>query len=94
MEELRAEVGLTRRSSVQFHIDDLRQMGLVEGLPRRARTIRPTMRGKKLLKLMANFGGDYPIGVTPPNATPSASPSQLRVPPAPLDNGSPQSQGE
>lgn len=64
--ELRKEVGLGGRSSVQFHINDLREMGLVESLPQRARSVRLTLMGKKLLKVMRDFGGDYPIGVNAP----------------------------
>ena len=73
--ELRESVGLGGRSSVQFHINDLREMGLVESLPKRARTVRLTMRGKKLLKVMEDFGGDYPIGVERPTAPAPVVPS-------------------
>lgn len=52
MEEIREEVGLTVRSSVQWHINDLLEEDLVTHIPRKHRTLRPTVRGIRLVELM------------------------------------------
>jgi SOS-response transcriptional repressor LexA len=52
VEELREAVGLTVRSSVQFHIDDLVGDGFLQRIPKKHRTLRPTNRGHKLVKVI------------------------------------------
>jgi SOS-response transcriptional repressor LexA len=52
VEELRQQVGLTRRSSVQWHINHLMEDGLLENVPRKHRTLRPTDRGKRLVEVL------------------------------------------
>ena len=50
--ELQERIHLGSRSAVQFHIDDLVEMGLLARLPYKPRGLRPTSRGKKLVDLL------------------------------------------
>lgn len=52
VEELRETVGLTVRSSVQWHINDLLADGYLQHIPRKHRTLQPTVRGRKLVQIM------------------------------------------
>lgn len=52
VEELREKVGLSTRSSVQWHINHLMQDGLVENIPRKHRTLKATVRGQKLVEIL------------------------------------------
>lgn len=52
VEELRERVGLSRRSSVQWHINSLMDDGFLQNLPRKHRTLRPTNRGRKLVHML------------------------------------------
>ena len=52
VEEIRKEVGLSVRSSVQWHINDLLEEGYVSHIPRKHRTLRPTDKGLRLVGLM------------------------------------------
>jgi SOS-response transcriptional repressor LexA len=52
VEELREAVGLTVRSSVQWHINDLLRDKYVTRVPKKHRTLRPTRKGTKLVEIM------------------------------------------
>ena len=52
VDELKDTVGLSTRSSVQFHINDLVEQGFLNHLPGRARTLHATETGKQLVELM------------------------------------------
>ncbi len=56
VDELADEVGLNGRSTVQFHINDLRDQHLLTNLPNRPRTLRATEKGEKLVELMRSYG--------------------------------------
>lgn len=58
VEEVRQTVGLQRRSSVQHHINDLIESGLITNIPRRKRTLRPTDKGKSLVALMREIDAE------------------------------------
>ena len=51
-EELAATVGLSRRSSVHFHITRLLEDGLLEHIPQKHRSLRPTRKGRRLVELL------------------------------------------
>lgn len=55
VEEVRVEVGLGVRSSVQHHINNLLEDGLVENIPRKHRTLRPTDKGVRMVELMKSI---------------------------------------
>lgn len=52
VEEIRETVGLSHRSSVQWHINTLIEDGYLERIPKKHRTLRPTKRGEALVKLL------------------------------------------
>jgi SOS-response transcriptional repressor LexA len=52
VEEVREAVGLTVRSSVQWHINDLLAAGYLEHIPKKHRSMRPTATGKKLVAVL------------------------------------------
>lgn len=52
VEEIRETVGLTVRSSVQWHINDLLADGYLQHIPRKHRTLQPTVRGRKLVEIL------------------------------------------
>lgn len=58
VEELREKVGLSVRSSVQFHLNHLVEDGLLEHVPRKHRSLRPTDRGQRLVELLRD---DAPV---------------------------------
>lgn len=53
--ELADASGLTVRSSVQFHVNDLLDEGMVSHTPRKHRSLRPTAKGKAMVALMREF---------------------------------------
>lgn len=53
VEEIRQDVGLSHRSSVQWHINSLIRDGYLQRVPRKHRALEPTRRGEKLVKLLA-----------------------------------------
>jgi len=52
VEELRLDVGLESRSTVQFHINDLLRDGYVENIPGKRRSLRTTARGEALIRIL------------------------------------------
>jgi SOS-response transcriptional repressor LexA len=52
VEEIRDTVGLSRRSSVQWHINSLSRDGFLENIPKKHRSLRPTDRGVKLVTIL------------------------------------------
>jgi SOS-response transcriptional repressor LexA len=52
VEEIRADVGLSSRSSVQFHINDLVSDGYLAQIPGKRRTLRTTSKGDLLVKII------------------------------------------
>lgn len=52
VEEIRETVGLSSRSSVQWHINHLTQDGLLENVSRKHRTLKATTRGQKLVEVL------------------------------------------
>lgn len=50
--ELQEHVGLATRSGVQFHVEDLVDMGLLARLPGKTRGLRSTQKGKHLVALL------------------------------------------
>lgn len=52
VDEIREAAGLTVRSSVQFHINDLIESRFLTRIPKKHRSIRPTDRGKRLVQVM------------------------------------------
>lgn len=56
VEELTETVGLGGRSTVQFHINDLRDQNLLTNIPNRPRTLRATEKGEKLVELLRSYG--------------------------------------
>lgn len=52
VEEIRATVGLGNRSSVQWHINHLKEDDLLYNTPKKHRSLRPTPRGKKLVEVL------------------------------------------
>lgn len=52
VDEIREAAGLSVRSSVQFHINDLIDSNFLTRIPRKHRSIRPTDRGKRLVEVM------------------------------------------
>ena len=57
VDELREQLDLKTRSAIQFHIDDLVEMGFLTRLPRKTRSLRPTSRGKKLVSMLLDLDG-------------------------------------
>lgn len=55
--ELQEEMGLSTRSGVQFHVEDLVDMGLLARLPGKTRGLRATSRGKRLVALFDESNG-------------------------------------
>lgn len=55
VEELTETVGLGGRSTVQFHINDLRSQNLLTNVPNRARSLRATEKGVKLVELYRSY---------------------------------------
>ncbi len=60
--ELADASGLTVRSSVQFHVNDLLDDRLVTHTPRKHRTLRPTPKGKALVHLMREMEDETESG--------------------------------
>lgn len=56
VEEIREAVGLTTRSSVQWHLNDLQEDGLLTRIPRKHRSLKPTGKGQLLQKLLVIAG--------------------------------------
>lgn len=56
VEELAEAVGVGGRSTVQFHINDLREQNLLTNLANRPRTLQATDKGHKLVELMRSYG--------------------------------------
>ncbi len=52
VEELRQTVGLSSRSTVQFHVNDLLADGYVSNVPGKRRTLRITKKGDMLLQIL------------------------------------------
>jgi hypothetical protein len=52
VEEVRVEVGLSVRSSVQWHINDLLAAGFLTHIPKKHRSLRPTNTGKRLVLVL------------------------------------------
>lgn len=52
VEEIREAVGLSVRSSVQWHINDLIEGGWLQHVPRKHRTLQPTDRGRRLVEVL------------------------------------------
>ena len=52
VEEIRDYVGLSSRSTVQFHINDLVEDGYLSQIPGKRRTLRVTKKGELLLQIM------------------------------------------
>lgn len=55
VDELAEAVGLGGRSTVQYHINDLRDQNLLTNLPNKPRTLRPTEKGEELVKLYRSY---------------------------------------
>lgn len=53
--ELRDAIGLSARSSIQFHINDLIKDGYLSNVPGKRRTLKPTARGEKLVSVMRDL---------------------------------------
>lgn len=60
--ELADASGLTVRSSVQFHVDDLLENGMISRTPRKHRSIRPTPKGEKVVAMMRELDETYSEG--------------------------------
>jgi len=52
VEELRLAVGLSSRSTVQFHLNGLLAEGYVSNVPGKRRTLRVTKKGNMLLQIL------------------------------------------
>lgn len=52
VEEIRQAVGLSVRSSVQWHINDLIEDGYLQHIPKKHRTLQPTARGLRLVEIL------------------------------------------
>ncbi len=63
-DEIRERVGLGFRSSVHWHVKDLAELGLVSSIPGRRRSLKPTDRGRKLVRILRELGegGDETAG--------------------------------
>ena len=55
VEEIRDAVGLSVRSSVQWHINDLVESGYLQHIPRKHRTLQPTQRGERLVEILRDI---------------------------------------
>ena len=55
--ELQDRVGLSTRSGIQFHVEDLVDMGLLARLPGKTRGLRSTSKGKRLVALLEDDDG-------------------------------------
>ena len=55
MEQIRMRVGLSGRSGVHFHLNDLKDMGLVSQSSHRYKTIKPTPKGFKYVNKMKDL---------------------------------------
>lgn len=55
VDELAETVGLGGRSTVQFHINDLRDQNLLTNLPNKPRTLRATEQGEELVALYRKY---------------------------------------
>lgn len=54
IEELRKAVGLTSRSTVQFHINGLISDGYLSNTPKKRRSLQITPKGQMLLKVLTS----------------------------------------
>ncbi len=59
VEEIRDAVGLSVRSSVQWHINDLLEDHYLERVPRKHRSIKPTEKGKRLVQILRELEDTY-----------------------------------
>lgn len=55
VDELKDTVGLSVRSSVQWHINDLLDLGLLSHVARKHRTLKLTPRGEKLVSVLRDI---------------------------------------
>lgn len=55
VQEITDDLGLSVRSSVQFHVDDLVEQRLVTRVPRKHRSLDVTERGKKLHEVLVEM---------------------------------------
>lgn len=53
--EIRDTVGLSSRSAVQFHINDLVADGYLDHVPGKRRTLKPTKKGKSLVQFFSEL---------------------------------------
>ena len=56
VEEIREKVGLTVRSSVQWHINDLLEDKYLERVPRKHRSLKATSKGERLVEVLRELG--------------------------------------
>lgn len=62
-EEIAESVGLGFRSGVHWHVKHLIELGLVSAIPGRRRSLRPTDKGRKLVRILRELGdGDQDDG--------------------------------
>lgn len=54
--EIRDKVGLSARSTVQFHLNDLIADGYLSHVEGKPRTLQATRKGKKLVRIMGELG--------------------------------------
>jgi SOS-response transcriptional repressor LexA len=52
VEELRVSVGVSSRSTIQFHVNDLLADGYLSHAPGKRRTLRLTKKGDMLLQIL------------------------------------------
>jgi DNA-binding MarR family transcriptional regulator len=71
--DLRDRVGLTGRSSVQWHIDSLVEQGFLLRTPKKHRSLRLTSKGKQLVELMRDVDGETESGRNTPEPRHSTS---------------------
>lgn len=55
--EIRDTVGLSARSSIQFHINDLIEDQYLANVPGKRRTLKPTVKGERLIEVMRDLEG-------------------------------------
>lgn len=52
LDEIRARVGLTHRSTVHHHVSRLEKNGFIQRVKGRAKSIQPTAKGKKMVEVI------------------------------------------
>ncbi len=57
VEQLRCLLGLSTRSTVQWHINSLLEDGFAERIPKKHKTLRPTDKGRQLIILLKENDG-------------------------------------